>query len=107
MGYSYLDAKNLEDEYSNMDASSVGSEDAAGDGAGAAGGGLAAAGLASGNPYLAAASIGGSFITNYMAAKAKEESDRRNRQMQIEQGYGNDQNQAFSNTLAGYAKALR
>jgi hypothetical protein len=73
-------------------------------GAAAEGGVAAAAGA---NPYVAAATIGGKFLTSYLERQAAEEAAR----MKAIQGaigqQGQATNDALNQRLAAYARALR
>jgi len=70
--------------------------------------GVGAAGAAaSGNPYMAAASIGGQFLSQYLAAKAAQERQKQALAMKAEENYSNDQNNAFKSLMGTYRSALR
>jgi len=71
----------------------------------AAGAGMAAA--AGSNPYIAGATIGGSFLTALMAAKAQERAQQKQAIMQTLGGHADSQNQALNSLLNVYKTALR
>lgn len=66
-----------------------------------------AAAAASGNPYVAGATIGGKFLTSYMAMRAKEEADRMAALQGAYARQGQATNEALNQRLAAYARALR
>lgn len=79
-----------------------------GGGADAASTGTAAAtGAAAGGPAGAAIMVGGQFLTNYLAAKAAEERQKRDMAMKNQEQYGQNQNAAIGNMMSAYARALR
>lgn len=65
--------------------------------------GLMGAGAASANPYVLAATIG----LGLLQQRAADERARRQRAMEIEQQYGQNQNQALQNLNNTYARALK
>jgi len=67
----------------------------------------AGAGFAAGGPAGAAISVGGQFLTQYLAAKAAEERQKRDMAMKNQQDYAQNQNSAFGNEMSAYARALR
>lgn len=64
-------------------------------------------GAALGGPAAAGIMVGGQFLTNYMAQKAADERAKRDRAVQIEQQYGQDQANAFQQLMKTYQGALR
>ena len=73
--------------------------------AGAASGAGGAAAMS--NPAAAGIMMGGSFLSNYLAQKAQDEREKRNREMQIEQNYAQNQNQGFDTMMKAFGGALR
>mgnify|MGYP007071037857 CR=1 FL=1 len=58
------------------------------------------------DPMTAGIAVGGNFLTQYMAMKAAEEQKKKDREVQIAQQYGQDQNAAFQNLMQVYRSAL-
>lgn len=65
--------------------------------------GLMGAGVASANPYVLAATIG----LGLLQQRAADERAKRQRAMEIEQQYGQNQNAALNNLNNTYARALK
>ena len=72
-----------------------------------AGGGGAEQGAAMANPMAAGIQAGGSFLSNYLAQKAADERAKRDRAVQIEQQYAQNQNQGFDTMMRAWGGALR
>ena len=70
-------------------------------------GGAATSGAMAGGPAGAALMAGGSFLSNYLAQKAADERAKRDRAMQIEQQYAQNQNQGFDTMMKAWGGALR
>lgn len=84
---------------------SLGGDDMASSlGSGAASGG---AGFMMGGPAGAAVSVGGQFLTNYMAQKAADERQRRQNAVQIANDYAQNQNKGFDTMMRAWGGALR
>lgn len=67
----------------------------------------ASTGAATGNPYAAAAMVGGSLLTQSMANKAQAEQARRQREVQIAQEHAQGQQRALQMLMEAYRGALR
>lgn len=67
----------------------------------------AATGAMTGNPYMAAATVGGSLLTQAMANKAQAEQAQRQRAMQIAENQLQGESRAFEMLMNAYRGALR
>ena len=67
----------------------------------------AATGAMTGNPYTAAATVGGSLLTQAMANKAQAEQAQRQRAMQIAENQLQGESRAFEMLMDAYRGALR
>lgn len=67
----------------------------------------AATGAATGNPWMAAATVGGSLLTQAMASKAQAEQAQRQRAMQIAENQLQGESRAFEMLMNAYRGALR
>ena len=66
----------------------------------------AATGAMTGNPYMAAATVGGSLLTQAMANKAQAEQAQRQRAMQIAENQLQGESKAFEMLMNAYRGAL-
>jgi hypothetical protein len=74
------------------------------------GGGVAESGASApfmSTPAGAAALIGSQFLMNYMAQRAADERAKREREMQIAQQHGSQEQQGLENLINVYRSALR
>ena len=67
----------------------------------------AATGAAMGGPSGAAIAVGGQFLMQHMAQRAAEEEARKQRAVQIEAQYGQDQNKGFDSMMRVAERVLR
>lgn len=67
----------------------------------------ATAGAMTGNPYMAAAAVGGSLLSQAMANEAQAKQAQRQRAMQIAQEQGQGEQRAFQMLMEAYKGALR
>ena len=67
----------------------------------------AASGAATGNPYVAAATVGGSLLAQAMSNEAQAKQAQRQRAMQIAQEQGQGEQRAFQMLMDAYRGALR
>lgn len=73
----------------------------------ASAGSAAASGAMMGGPVGAGVAVGGQFLMNYMAQKAADERARRDRAVQIENQYAQNQNKGFDTMMNAFRGALR
>lgn len=67
----------------------------------------ATSGAMMGGPVGAGVAVGGQFLMNYMAQKAADERARRDRAVQIENQYAQNQNKGFDTMMNAFRGALR
>lgn len=70
-------------------------------------GGAAAGGAMAGTPVGAGIMVGGQLASQYLAQKAADERAKRERAMQIEQNYGQDQQRALGQMQQAMMGAFR